>query len=376
MVVISSHDMSWFEVWYHVSHRIAAHICQKTLLGNSAYPDIMLILGDMELAKYPFLADAGRYLRDSGFSLEQLGSDPDLNKIRKKAFERIQIAVQEGKVYKDTIQSGKDLPLEVLSFLLAIVLLKLSGARYLVRKFAMQEARRAESILERDLGRAITDDQVNLTSRIIHDLAGIHIRKQEQFFIIPVPDYLSRAVRFHATEWKLINRTVDSGMVYLTPHQTVRLIRQEISGYIDTKIAESATPSMAPGLEKFVDRISSINAEFRPRMVKSGALPPCVIHAIETLKSGQNLSHSGRFLLATYMFAQGQDIADIASYFKTAPDYNESITMYQLRQISGKSGRGVAYLCQSCSKLKTLDLCYATSECDHITNPLQFGTRR
>lgn len=336
----------------------------------------MVILGQAELAKYPFLADAGKYLHDYGFTLEQLGTDPDLKIIREKAFARIQITVQEGKVYRDTTISDTILPTEVLSFLLAIVLLKLSGARYLVRKFAMQEARRAESILEKDLGNAATDNQINLTGKIIHDLAGIHIRKRETHFVIPIPDYLSRAVQFHAQEWKLINRTVDSGMVYLTPHQTVRLIRQEIVGYINTKITESATPSMAPGLQGYVDEISSINAEFQPQIVKSGALPPCVTHAIDTLKSGQNLSHSGRFLLATYMFAQGYQIADIVPYFKNAPDYNESITMYQLRQLSGKAGRGVKYLCQSCNKLKTLDLCYATSDCDHITNPLQFGTRR
>lgn len=338
--------------------------------------DIMVKLGHAELAKYPFLADAGRYLQEQGFTLEQLGTDPDLKIIREKAFARIQIAVEEGRVYRDTAASDTVLPTEVFSFLLAIVLLKLSGARYLVHKFAMQEARRAESILEKDLGNAATDNQINLTSEIIHELAGIRIRKRETHFVIPIPDYLSRAVRFHAKEWKLINRTVDSGMVYLTPHQTVRLIRQEISGHINTKISESAVPAMASGLQRYVDEISSINAGFQPRIIKSGALPPCVTHAIDTLKSGENLSHSGRFLLATYMFAQGYDIADIVPYFKNAPDYNESITLYQLRQISGKAGRGVKYGCQSCNKLKTLDLCYATSECDHITNPMQFGTRR
>jgi DNA primase large subunit len=31
----------------------------------------MLALGQDEIAKYPFLADAGQYLKDQGFSLEQ-----------------------------------------------------------------------------------------------------------------------------------------------------------------------------------------------------------------------------------------------------------------------------------------------------------------
>ena len=38
----------------------------------------MLALGQDEIAKYPFLADAGQYLKDKGFTLEQFGTDPDL----------------------------------------------------------------------------------------------------------------------------------------------------------------------------------------------------------------------------------------------------------------------------------------------------------
>ena len=36
----------------------------------------MLVLGQDEKAKYPFLADAGEYLKDKGFSLPNLVSDP------------------------------------------------------------------------------------------------------------------------------------------------------------------------------------------------------------------------------------------------------------------------------------------------------------
>ena len=38
----------------------------------------MITLGPDEMAKYPFLADAGQYLKDKQFTLEQFGTDPDL----------------------------------------------------------------------------------------------------------------------------------------------------------------------------------------------------------------------------------------------------------------------------------------------------------
>ena len=336
-------------------------------------------LGHLELAKYPFLADAGQYLKEGGFTLEQLGGDPDLQAVREKAFRRIQMAAEEGKVYRSDISGRQDadyaLPLEVFSFLLAIILLKLSRAHQLIKKFALQEARGAESFLERDLGRAVTETQISLAAKIIWDLAGVQVSKRDDHFVITVADYLRRAVLFHAREWKLINRRVESGMVYLTPHETVRLIRQELVNYIDGKIRAAATPAMVPGLQEFVDRLVVMNDRFQPRAAVSGEFPPCIKHAVKTLKDGENLSHSGRFMLATYLLARGYAIEEIVPYFQNAPDYNESITLYQLKHLSGKSGSGTKYQCQSCEKLRTLDLCYITPDCAGIINPTQFGAR-
>ena len=337
----------------------------------------MVILGHLELAKYPFLADAGQYLKECGFTLEQLGGDPDLQAVREKAFHRIQMAAEEGRVYRSDIAGGQAaefaLPREVFSFLLAIVLLKLSGAHHLIRKFALQEARGAEYFLEKDLGRAVTDAQIRLAAKIIWDLAEVNVSKQDEHFVITIEDYLRRAVQFHAKEWKLINRRVESGMVFLTPHETVRLIRQELVAYIHSKISAAAAPPMVSGLQEFVDRLVAMNSRFQPKTTTSGELPPCIKHAIKTLGDGENLSHSGRFMLATFMLARGHAVEEIVPYFQNAPDYNESITRYQIKHLSGESGSSTRYRCQSCEKLRTLDLCYIIPECAGINNPTQFG---
>jgi len=44
----------------------------------------MISLGQDEIAKYPFLAEAGQYLKDKGFTLEQFATDPDLRIIEEK----------------------------------------------------------------------------------------------------------------------------------------------------------------------------------------------------------------------------------------------------------------------------------------------------
>lgn len=330
----------------------------------------------MELAKYPFLADAGGYLRDTGFTLKQLADDPDMGPVRDRAFGRV-AAADEGRVYHPSIENSSQLPGEVFSFLLAGILLKMGGGRQLAKKFAMQEARGAEARLERDLGQARTDSQIILGTQIIRDLSGVLAEKRDDYFAVPVHDYLRRAVTFHAREWKLVNRRVESGMVYLTPHETVRLVRQELVNYIIRRIDEAATPPPVPALSLFVEKISAMEARLQPRTTRAtGEFAPCVKHAAKTMADGDNLSHAGRFLLATYLLSRGLSVEDIVPYFRKAPDYKESVTLYQLRHLAGKSGKGSSYKCQSCRKLRTLGLCYETPECAGITNPLQFGAGR
>jgi DNA primase large subunit len=81
-------------------------------------------------------------------------------------------------------------------------------------------------------------------------------------------------------------------------------------------------------------------------------------------------------MLATFLLSKGQTVQQIAPLFKNAPDYNERVTLYQLNHLAGISGSGTKYSCPSCEKLKTQSLCFATSECDTIINPLQFGKKR
>ena len=340
----------------------------------------MLTLGQDEIAKYPFLADAGQYLKDKGFTLEQFGSDPDLKQLIDKAFERIQVAA-DGKIYKsdligDQVSKEAALPREIFSFLLAIVLLKLSGMHTLIKRFALAEARRAEKYLEKDLANISDESQKELAIRIIDDLFSVQVEKLDNYFVIPVSDYLKHSINFHEREWKLINRHVENGQVFLTPHETVRLIRKELGTYINSKIINAKTPTMISGFEDSVTKLVSLSKKFITFTVTTGEYPPCIKHAIEELEKGENLPHSGRFMLGAFLLSKGQSVEQIAPLFKNAPDYNERVTLYQLNHLAGTSGSGTKYICPSCEKLKTQDLCFAIPECDNIINPLQFGKKR
>jgi DNA primase large subunit len=246
----------------------------------------------------------------------------------------------------------------------------------LIKRFALAEARRAEKYLEKDLANIRDESKKELAIRIIDDLFSIQIKKQDDYFIIPISNYLKHSINFHEREWKLINRHVGNGFVFLTSHETVRLIRKELSNYISSKIINAKTPSMISGFEEPVDQLISLSKKFVIYTVTTGEYPPCIKHAIEVLEKGENLPHSGRFMLATFLLSRNQSIEQIAPLFKNAPDYNERVTLYQLNHLAGTSGSGTKYSCPSCEKLKTQNLCFAIPECDNILNPLQFGKKR
>ena len=331
----------------------------------------MLNLGTDEIAKYPFLAEAGQYLKDKGFTLDQFGTDPDLEPIIDKAFMRIQTATT-GKIHRSEITNLEELDLEVFSFLIAVSLLKGMGMHTLIKRFSLSEARRAEKYLEKDLADISNKTKEELAIKIIKDLFSVNVQKKDDHFIIPVSDYLKHSVFFHEKEWTLINNPIAKGKVFLTSHEAVRLIRKELDSYISSPIKSVNTPHMVAPFQKPVNKLITLAKKFSVPRVESTEYPPCIKHAIDVLDKGENLPHSGRFLLGTYLLGVGQTVEQIAPLFKNAPDYNEKITTYQLNHLAGSSGSGTGYKCPSCDKVKSNDHCYATSDCDGIINPLQF----
>jgi len=333
------------------------------------------------MTKYPFLAETGNYLRDKSLTLEEL-NNPDWKPAIEKAYQRITIATS-GKIYTSNLEQPE---IEILSFIIAIILLKKAGIQTFNRRFSLAEARRSENFLEKDLewkGEKSVIKHVEHKRKsqqqvleILQNEFKIDIIMEEDLFKVKVRDYLKRAAHFHEREWKLVNRRVEGGFAYLSSHETVRLIRKELDELINSKIQSVNIDAIPDTFQKYILEIQLLANKILEHVTFSGEYPPCVRHGIDVLERGENLPHSGRFLLATYLLARGQTIDQIVPLFKNAPDYNERITRYQLEHISGASGKNTKYQCPSCDKLRSENLCFAIPECDGIINPVQFGKRR
>ena len=102
-------------------------------------------LGTGDLARYPFLNEAGEYLRQSGFGWEELDR-PDMKDIIERAADRIRTGV-DGRVY-DKLDRYET---EIITFLVTLIMVKSIGMEPALKKYALAEARRAEKFLTEDL---------------------------------------------------------------------------------------------------------------------------------------------------------------------------------------------------------------------------------
>src|SRR5215212_6534051 len=325
-----------------------------------------------DLAKYPFLNEAGEYLRESSFGWEELDRT-DMKHIIDRAAERIEIEVN-GKIY-DNLERYE---IEILTFIISLVIVKSIGIDQVLRKFALAEARRAEKFLTEDLRKQGESKRRSVFTKIFEDLfkLKIVISEDRRLFKVRVVDYLARASHFHEQEWKLINRLVHNGYVYLDADETVRLIRSELTSLIYSRIKTMTLSNLPDSIKAKVDDLRiKLQPRYEYRTYQPTDYPPCIKNSLEVMNRGENLPHSARLMLATYMLAIGKSVDDIVILFHNAPDYNENITKYQVEHLAGNRGSHTKYSVPSCEKLRNENLCFATEECNGITNPIQFRSK-
>jgi DNA primase large subunit len=333
-----------------------------------------LRLGTGDLAKYPFLNEASEYIRLIDLNYEEFDR-PEMKYIIERSAQRLEEEIRNGKLY---INSER-YEIEVLTFLVSLMMVKCIGNDVISKKHSLFEALRAEKFLTEDLKKERNEGRRRLLlSKIFFELFKVQVEindEDHRIFKVRVNDYLSRASKFHEQEWKLINRSVHNGYVYLGIDESVRLIRNELSALIFNRLKAmdlSAMPKsikqkltvMAPNFGGFYDTRYN-------RPVSN--YPPCIKHAIDEMSKGENLPHSARVLLATYMLFIGKSIDEIVDLFRSAPDFNEKVTRYQIEHLAGKKGSGTRYFVPSCEKLANENLCFSTRDCDGIVNPIQFG---
>ncbi|MBI4257771.1 MAG: hypothetical protein HY619_02345 [Thaumarchaeota archaeon] len=327
-------------------------------------------LAEADLAKYPFLSQAGEQAKVYDLDITELGPD-QYSLVAERAKERVVDTIRKRKVEANLDNPG----VELLSFPLAMAIVKATKLEHLAFYFALAEALRVESLL-------VKEDNANLIADVFQNVAKVKLIKtyddEKTSFAINFAEYLKRATQFHEPEWNLINRPVSNGLVYLAKHHLVRLIRAETQRMIYQRLKSLTITKIPPQLEAFAQEIALKNPP-PPKVediisISPERYPPCVKHALDMLKNGQDPPHFARFLMTTYLLNIGKSVDDVITLFPRAADFNERITRYQVEHLAGLKGGKVKYSVPSCKTVVSHSFCFRDNiYCPRITNPIWYG---
>jgi DNA primase large subunit len=336
-------------------------------------------LTKLDLAKYPFSVEASEYIQSLNISLTEL-DEAEFSNVLERAEDRISKELTQGKLEED----WQDDEVEVLSYAVAIYLMTFVPDDRVRRRFAVAESKRAYRFLRTEADAKILH-LATKTFRWDAKILAVQIKDAFYEFALSFRDYLRNAARMHEPAWKLSNRILHGGYVYLTKDEFARLLAEEVKRRILNQVASSPPPHPSSQLAPRIERIRSIatsmigglEVEELPQVVVEAILPPCMKNLLALVSTGKDISHLGRFALTAFLLNVGATNEDVIRMFNLLTDYDERLTRYQVEHISGSRGSRRKYIPPSCRTMRTHGLCFNPNGfCATIKHPLAYYKKR
>jgi DNA primase large subunit len=198
-------------------------------------------------------------------------------------------------------------------------------------------------------------------------------------------DYLRNTTHLREKKWKLVNRLLSKGNVYLTRNETARLLSEEVRRHVEKRLETKDKPKLPEGILEIAEKIKKLSVEKIgeaetvgfPKTIEQTAFPPCIQALYQSFTSGRHLSHIGRFTLTSFLINIGMPPETVIDLFKSISDFNERMTRYQVEHIAGDKGSRTRYIPPKCDTLKTHGVCVNPDDlCRRIRHPLGYYRRK
>jgi DNA primase large subunit len=325
-----------------------------------------------DLAKYLFLKKTAEHVKRLGLKVEEL-ANPEMAQILNRAEERVKNAI----LYAVSVGEKRANDVEIPSFPVAIMLAIATKNSFIKKRYALAEAKQAFSNMKLENREKI----LAIAADFNWDLAA------NRDFVIPLEfalnftDYLRNTVHLRDEKWKLVNRLMTHGTVYLNQHDVTRLLQEEVQRRIEKRLETTELPTFPEKITKIAEqltelakeRIGAEEMEGFPKVVTQSAFPPCIVALYEAASKGRHLSHIGRFTLTSFLVNIGMPPEKVNELFKSFSDYNERLTRYQVEHIAGERGSRTRYTSPQCATLQTHGVCTNSDDlCRRIRHPLKY----
>jgi len=288
-------------------------------------------------AKYPFSSQARAALAESGVSM---GEDT-----LQSGYERAQAALSSGKIPRIAAELESALVSQIASYAAARMLLLALNNRYLTNRYAVAEAKRASAYLSGE-----SEGNLEMLCREL----GLPFERKGSSYFLPFQKYL----RFnpHSAEYRLPNRKIAHGLVQVSPHERIRIMEEAVKARVE-RLPDAKAPSQAQSLaKKLLAHLP--REELATVKLDSSNYPPCIQNMLVRLRMSENIPHTARWTLATYMLKSGMKSEEVMALYRNAPDYSERTTHYQVEYLKQRG-----YSMPSCITMDSYGLCVARCRC-------------
>jgi len=307
-------------------------------------------------AEYPFLPGAETLLGSEAVSVRSLLADPAFAAARALGRARILAAADDPRGARDLEELARADPgVRFLSFLFARLVLSSATLSAAIRRWAVAEAKRNHARLM-----TVPAEELSEVARRL----GFSLSPGPDGIEVPLVDYLRLSVPIREAEFRLPRQALRHGSVLIRPARAARLLQEAVRLRLaePLPLAEDVVADVrtreADLLTALAERMPSpvARAELRGGPLRPDLFPPCIRKMQRTLQKGENLSHSGRFCLAAFLHRAGADFETIVDAYRGAPDFDESVTRYQVEHITLRDG-GRGYEPPECETLRSHGLC-------------------
>ena len=301
----------------------------------------------------------------------------------RRAEARIEAAIFSSSKNKQASQNDSEIDdVEIPSFPIAVMIVAAAKDPQLKRRFALAEAKRVSSLLKQE-------DEEKIAA--IADIFKWKIKRAKRpsgaspcNYTLHFTDYVRNAAYIQDTKWKLVNRLMLNGEVYLTKVEASRLLEEEVRRYIEERL-NIDVGELSKSITERVDKLKHLFSETKgkvqfdemPTEIVLEAFPPCIRELYNTAPSGRHMSHIGRFALTSFLLNSGMPVEAVIEHFRPTSDFSEKMTRYQVEHIAGGRGSRNRYIPPRCDTLRTHGICPGIDDaCGRVKHPLAYYRRK
>ena len=326
----------------------------------------------LRAARYPFLKDASQFIEANDIDIAELMTSPDWSDARRRGMERIIGSLKNHEIPDVPLAGAEYRRLEeCLSYPYARMIVSCIDDRMLTKRYALAEAER--------LNRLLHDDR-DAIPMVAEELEVNAHTNRDGTVSMHFADYLRYSYVMSAIEWKLINTDIRDGYVLLQADKFDRLLQNAYRLRIERELPLAVPNELKKYLSKNIEHVKAALMELKAALsptngegVKDEFLPPCIKAIISMARSGQNLPHSARFALVSFLHTMGMTYDQIISIFSESPDFDEGKSRYQIQHITGDLNGTEGYTPPGCGAMKTDGICFNPDNlCEKVKHPLSY----